>query len=319
MFHPSLFDEPPRFDRAGLAGRLRKLAAQDILIGTSSWKYEGWLGQIYNRDRYVTRGKFSRKRFEETCLEEYGEVFPVVCGDFSFYQFPSDAYWQKLFTSAPPSLQFAFKVPEEVTVKQWPVHARYGPRAGTRNECFLNPKIFEAGFALPLQPYRHRVAALIFEFGTFPRSAYETVDDFVRELDPFLAALPPGFRYSVEIRTPEFLDATYLACLRSHNVAHVFNAWARMPELPVQIAQPERFTADFVVARALLRQGRAYEEAVKQFSPYETVQDENPGARGALRGLIGHGLKARKPTFLFVNNRLEGNAPMTIEGVVEEF
>jgi len=73
MFHPSLFDEPPRFDRAGLAGRLRKLAAQNILIGTSSWKYEGWLGQIYNRDRYVTRGKFSRKRFEETCLQEYGQ------------------------------------------------------------------------------------------------------------------------------------------------------------------------------------------------------------------------------------------------------
>ena len=42
-----LFDEPGGFDRDGLAARLRALAEQRIYIGGSSWKYEGWLGQIY--------------------------------------------------------------------------------------------------------------------------------------------------------------------------------------------------------------------------------------------------------------------------------
>lgn len=320
MSQPSLFgDDPLRFDRAGLAARLQRLAAQNVFIGTSSWKYEGWLDQIYTRDRYYTRGGFSRKRFEETCIQEYAEVFPIVCGDFSFYQFPSDAYWQKLFTTAPPHLQFAFKVPEEITVRQWPGHARYGPRAGSDNESFLNPKIFEAGFASPLAQYRHRVAVLIFEFGNFPRAAYETVDDFLKDLDPFLAQLPPGYRYSVEIRNAEFLGPDYLACLRQHNVAHVFNAWSRMPELRAQLNYPDIFTADFNVTRALLGRGRMYEQAVAQFSPYQTVQDENPEARAALKEIVGQGLKTRKPTFLFVNNRLEGNAPMTIEGVVSEY
>lgn len=319
MSTPSLFNEPPAFDRAGLAARLGRLAAQGIFIGTSSWKYEGWLHQIYTRERYLTRGRFSRTRFEETCIQEYAEVFPVVCGDFSFYQFPSDAYWHKLFTAAPASLQFAFKVPEEITVRQWPVHARYGPRAGSSNESFLNPRIFDAGFTRPLAPYRRRVAVLIFEFGSFPHAAYGSLDAFLKDLDPFLAQLPPGFRYAVEIRNPEFLAPEYLTCLRAHGVAHVFNAWSRMPALRAQLDVPGIFTTGFNVCRALLRRGRLYEEAVARFSPYQTIQDENPEARASLKELVGHGLQTRKPTFLFVNNRLEGNAPMTIEGVVEGF
>ena len=93
--------EPPDFDRQRLRSRLTALAAQNIFIGTSSWKYEGWLGQIYSRHRYMTRGRFSQKRFNDECLSEYAETFPIVCGDFSFYQFPSESYWSKLFGSAP--------------------------------------------------------------------------------------------------------------------------------------------------------------------------------------------------------------------------
>ncbi len=160
-----LFDEPSPFDRAALGARLRALAAEDILIGASSWKYEGWLGQIYTPERYLARGKFSRKRFQSECLAEYAETFPIVCGDFSFYQFPSPQYWEKLFASAPSSLRFALKVPEEVTAESFPKHARYGPRAGLANEAYLNADPFEALFLGPLTPYRARVPCLILEFG----------------------------------------------------------------------------------------------------------------------------------------------------------
>ena len=51
-----LFDEPNAFDREGLPGTLRTLAEENIYIGGSSWKYEGWLGQIYSRSRYQVRG-----------------------------------------------------------------------------------------------------------------------------------------------------------------------------------------------------------------------------------------------------------------------
>lgn len=311
-----LFEEPGGFDRAGLAARLAGLAAQGIYIGGSSWKYEGWLGQVYTRDRYLARGRFSRKRFEAECLREYAETFPTVCGDFAFYQFPTEQFWRNLFGQAPEGFRFAFKVPEQITCKMFPSHARYGEQAGKDNDLFLNSQAFREMFLRPLLPHRARTALLIFEFGAFSRSSFAGANEFVDRLDPFLTSLPPEFRYAVEIRNPEFLEKDYFSCLRSHGVAHVYNAWSRMPELRHQLAIPDAATADFVVSRALLRRGRPYEEAVARFAPYREVQDPNPEARESMRVLIGRARENRQMLFLFVNNRLEGNAPLTILSVV---
>jgi uncharacterized protein YecE (DUF72 family) len=129
--------------------------------------------------------------------------------------------------------------------------------------------------------------------------------------------LPAGFRYAVEVRNLEFLGPEYFAVLAVRNVAHLFNAWTRMPELAEQIARPAAFTADFTVAQALLRRGRAYEKAVAMFEPYQRVQEPDPRSRAALADLAERGRRQHKPTFLLVNNRFEGNAPATIEAVVD--
>jgi uncharacterized protein YecE (DUF72 family) len=312
-----LFEEENAFDRGGLAEKLRALARQNIFIGGSSWKYEGWLGQIYSRERYLARGKFSKRAFEQECLTEYAETFPTVCGDFAFYQFPTDDFWAKLFSRVPEGFQFAFKVPEQVTCKVFPVHARYGPQAGRENEAFLDPQVFQEMFVRPLLPHRRKTALMIFEFGTMSRRSFEDVGQFVGRLDPFLATLPPEFRYAIEIRNPDYLDRTYFECLRAHGVAHVYNAWAKMPELKHQMAIPGSATADFQVCRALLRRGRVYEEAVDAFAPYTHVQDPNPEARESMKVLIGRARENKEFLFLFVNNRLEGNAPSTILSLVE--
>lgn len=307
-----LFD--PQFDRDTLASRLRQLANDRIFLGTSSWKYEGWLDQIYTRSRYQVKGRFAKTRFESECLAEYAETFPIVCGDFSFYQFPSPDYWKKLFASASPSLKFALKVPEEVTCEVFPKHARYGPRAGLRNDSFLNADALQSLFLDPLQPYATRIATLIFEFGA--RSIPPI--PFIDSLDVFLDRLPATFRYAVEIRNREFLAPRYFDALHAHQSAHVFNSWTRMPPISDQIAIPGAFSTDFTVTRALLRPGRAYEEAVRIFSPYDQIRDENPEARESLRALIRRMREERRAAYIFVNNRLEGNAPETIRAVVSD-
>jgi uncharacterized protein YecE (DUF72 family) len=312
-----LFEEPTDFDREGLRAKLASLASQNIYIGTSSWKYAGWLGQIYSRNRYLTRGRFSEKRFQAECLNEYAATFPIVCGDFSFYQFPSESYWKRLFESAPASLKYAFKAPEEITVNLFPTHPRYGTRAGQNNSSFLDALLFQNAFLDLLEPYQERVAVLIFEFGSFPKQTYRSATEFLEQLDPFLASLPPQFRYAVEIRNPEFLGPEYFDCLRGRGVAHVFNAWTRMPAIGEQAAFPDAYTADFTVARALLRHGRPYEQAVAMFTPYQQIQDPNPETRQALRELISRARERHQPSYIFVNNRLEGNAPQTIEAILD--
>ena len=314
----SLFDEPQPELKAKLGSKLADLAAQQLFLGTSSWKYEGWLNQIYTPERYFARGRFSQKRFKQECLAEYAETFPVVCGDFSFYQFPSREFWSKLFSSAPRRLDFVFKVPEEITVYAFPSHPRYGARAGSTNPNFLRADLLEAEFLQSLLPYRERVPVVLFEFGAFAKKVFNDPTEFAGILADFLPLLPRAFRYAIEVRNPEFLHPAYFAVLREHGMAHVFNAWTRMPSLSQQMQYPDVFTADFTVTRALLRAGRPYEEAVKRFSPYQSIQEPNEEVRSALRNLLVRAKKQGEPTYIFVNNRLEGNAPGTIEAVIED-
>ena len=281
MAQLTLFDSEDRPARARrLAEKLHGLAERNVFFGTSSWKYEGWLGEIYDKERYVERGKFSQKKFESECLREYAETFPVVGGDFSFYQFPSPSYWEKLFDETPPTLKFGLKVPEEITVPRWPGHARYGTRAGTANQGFLDNRLFHEQFTWPLERYRDRVAALIFEFGTFAKSTFPRPADFLARLDPFLASASRHFRYSVEIRNTEYLGPDYFSLLQSHNTAHVFSAWTRMPELLDQIDMPGAYTADFTVVRALLKKGAPTSKPSRRSSPTSRSRSRTPGARG---------------------------------------
>ena len=61
------------FDREAIKQRAAELAAKGVFIGTSSWKYEGWFGQLYNPARYEYRGKVAKTRFQRDCLSEYAE------------------------------------------------------------------------------------------------------------------------------------------------------------------------------------------------------------------------------------------------------
>ena len=165
-----LFDgseRPPQAAR--LAPKLHPLAKRGVYFGTSSWKYDGWLGSIYSPDRYITRNKLSKRKFEDTCIREYAETFPAVVGDFSFYQFPSPETWKKVFEGTPPGFVFGLKVPEAVTVARWPTHPRYGKHAGLDNTEFLSTDLFKEAFLVPLEPHKEHVGVCIFEFGTFAK------------------------------------------------------------------------------------------------------------------------------------------------------
>jgi len=72
-----------------------------VFIGTSSWKYEGWFGQLYTPARYEYRGKVAKTRFERDCLAEYAEVFKTVSVDAAYYDFPRRENLHKLADAVP--------------------------------------------------------------------------------------------------------------------------------------------------------------------------------------------------------------------------
>ncbi len=303
-----------------MAQQAATLAAQGVFIGTSSWKYPGWCGMLYDPARYEYRGKFAQTRFNRDCLREYAEVFKTVCVDAAYYTFPSQQYLERMVNQTPDDFLFGLKVTDAITIKKFPKLDRFGDQAGKPNENYLNAELFAKAFLQPCEAVRHAIGLLMFEFSRFWTTDYEHGRDFVADLNKFLGALPKGWPYGIEMRNRNWLRPDYFECLSRHQVTHVFNSWEAMPAVSEQMALPgSRTNPDLVAARFLLKPGRQYEEAVKTFEPYDSIKEENPDARAAGKGLIAEGKAAgpKRRTFVFVNNRLEGNALGTIAAMLQ--
>jgi uncharacterized protein YecE (DUF72 family) len=339
----SQLQQPTAFDRDAVARAAASLAERGVYIGTSSWKYAGWCGQLYDREKYITRGKFAESRFERECLAEYATVFKTVCVDAVYYRFPDFKYLVGMMSQVPSDFNFAFKVTDEITVKKFPKLARFGDRAGKPNDHFLNADLFEGAFVKVFESFPHKVGLFIFEFSRFYPTDYEHGRDFIADLDRFLTGIPPGWPYGVEMRNKNWLRPDYFEVLRKHNVAHVFNSWSEMPPVTEQMSlQGSRTSPNLSAARFLLKPGRKFDDAVKLFSPYVHIKDPYPDAHAAAAALINETLARATPssqpatsglqntgspmriptrpfvTYIFVNNRLEGNALETIARILEQ-
>jgi hypothetical protein len=186
------------------------------------------------------------------------------------------------------------------------------------NPDFLNAELFlEEVYELYRRSFADHTGPFVFEFQTIAKSSGIGPERFADRLDEFFSAIPRDGQYAVEIRNDEFLTPMYFAVLREHGVAHVFNSWTRMPPLGHQLDLPGSITAPFIVARALLRPGRTYNEAVDAFAPYDRIREPNPKLRRDLVRLVEVAVKTRIPAYLLVNNRTEGSAPLTIAAVAE--
>ena len=293
---------------AALAARLSPL----VRFGTSSWTYPGWRGLIYHRD-YPATGAVAKQ------LGEYARwpLFRTVGIDSFFYRPPSVATLQSYAAVLPADFRCVSKVWDRITA-----HTFNSPRDpahhGERNPDWLNPQLFLAEVLDPMREhFGEHLGPLVFEFQAIGKRERCSPDQFIQALDRFFGALPAGAPYAVEVRNPEFLSPGYFAVLREHGVAHVFNAWTRMPPIGEQLLLHESITADFVVARALLRPGRTYAEAVDAFAPYDQIQEENPLLRNDLVALARTAINLRIPAYVIANNRAEGCSPLTIAAVAQ--
>lgn len=290
--------------------QLRATIPPFIHFGTSTWTYPGWKGLVYTRDYPATGASAAM-------LEEYARfpLFSTVGIDSSFYGPPTPKTLQSWAKSLPTGFKCVSKVWDRITVHTF-AEAREKHRAGERNPDFLNAELFASDVWTPYQThFAGHMGPFVFEFQTIARKDEVSPQAFADQLDSFLGKLPPEGEYGVEVRNSEFLTPAYFAVLREHDVAHVFNSWTRMPSIGMQLDLPGSITGSFLVARALLRPGRTYAEAVDRFAPYDRVKEPNPALRSDLVRLVETAKRLRIPAYLVVNNRAEGSAPHTILAV----
>jgi len=306
---PSLFADEPPPTQPGLAA-LGARVPLNIKFGTSTWTYDGWSGDVYHRSY---RGPQPAKR-----LEEYARypLFRAVGIDSAFYDPPSEAVLASYAQALPPGFPCVSKVWDRITAKRFNQDARWGPLAGLRNPDFLNADLFKDAVLAPYaRAFRDHAGCFVFEFQAMRGKDLPAAAAWAEQLDEFLGALPRDFRYAVELRNPELLHPAHGAVLERHGVAHVFNSWTEMPTIGAQLELPWVFPATFTVARALLRPGRPYADAVKLFEPYDRVREPFPELRRDLLRLIAEATRRHLEALILVNNRAEGNAPGTIRAL----
>lgn len=294
---------------------LRSPLSPLIRFGTSTWTYEGWQGQVYKRS-------YAKAAFARECLGEYCQyvyqgrpLFRTVGNDSTFYRPPTANQLRRYLNQIPEDFEMCCKVWEELTIAHYANHARYGMNAGQLNPRFLDPQVF---IELVLAPYREagfgpHAGPFLFEFQRHGMPAHE----FLAKLDAFLGALPADFSYAVEVRNPELLGHAYGEVLSRHHVAHVYNHWSTMPALAEQHRRMDGFTAPFTVLRLLTPLNLSYEAAKKRAAPYTRIVGELPEMRRESVDLIRKATAEDRRSYVLVNNRSEGNAPLTVQALVD--
>lgn len=285
-----------------------------IRFGTSTWTYEGWQGQIYLK-------QYAKTRFAKECLGEYcqylynGEpCFRTVGNDAAFYRPPTPNQLATYLNQIPEDFHMCFKVWEEITIPVYAQQPRYGSKAGQANPNFLDAKLFNE---LVLKPYREakfepHTGPFLFEFQRHGMSS----EEFCTRLDTFFIQLPKDFMYAVEIRNAGLVGAAYRQVLERHGVAHVYNHWSYMPPLNEQHQRMEQFTAPFTVLRLLTPLKMSYEAAKKRAEPYNKIVGELPEMRRDTVDLVKKAIEDKRRAYIIVNNRSEGNAPLTIQALM---
>ena len=284
-----------------------------IRFGTSTWSYEGWQGQVYIRQ--YAKSTFARECLEEYCQYQYqGEpLFRTVGNDSTFYRPPTANQLRRYLNQIPEDFEMCFKVWAEITIPSYAKQARIGASACKPNPRFLDAKLFDE---LVLAPYREaqfepHAGPFLFEFQRHGMSA----EELCSRLDKFFLILPRDFRYAVEVRNPGLLGFSYLQVLSRHGVTHVYNHWSPMLPLAEQHTRMQGFTAVFTALRLLTPLKMSYEAAKKRAEPYTKIVEELPQMRRETVQLVRQAVSEGRRAYVLVNNRSEGNAPLTVQAL----
>jgi uncharacterized protein YecE (DUF72 family) len=304
--------EPAPTDDPALRALAARLPAH-VRFGTSSWTFPGWQGLVYAR-RYPSRAAFLHES-----LAEYARhpLFRTVGIDRSFYAPLSADELRAYAAQLPPDFRAVSKVFSEITTHTFPNHPSLGARAGQPNPYFLDVPLFTERVAAPYaEAFAVHAGPFVIEIPPAPGAI--TAEALAARLDVFFDHAPRAFRYAVELRDRALFTPRYLEVLRAHGVAHVLSQWSRMPTFGEQHATPGVLTADFCVARLLLPKNTRYAQLKEAFDPFDAIVAPQPALRTDVCRLVAQTGEPPRETYVLVNNKAEGSAPLTIRAIAEE-
>jgi uncharacterized protein YecE (DUF72 family) len=307
-----LFGEPPPADPAPglgcpaardaqvvhLAGRLSPL----VRLGTSSWAFAGWAGLVY--DRAVPERQLSRAGLAAYAAHP---LLRTVGLDRTFYVPLAEAEYRRHAEQVPAGFRFVVKAPQTLTAPYRFESREPSPHyldAAAAADLFVGP--CRAGLGPAAGP-------LVFQFPPQGRAVTREPAVFGERLRRFLAGLPKGALYAVELRDRELLGPETMRALADHGTRLCLSVHARMPPVPVQAAAATSLGPGPLVVRWNLHAGFQYEEAKSRYAPFDRLVDEDPATRAAIASLCRECVARGDEAWVIANNKAEGSAPLTLE------
>ena len=317
----SLFDDADAVDPARVDDAVQALGARlpaRIHLGTSSWSFPGWTDIVYaaRNGRPASEQVLARHG-----LPAYARhpLMRTVSLDRTFYAPLSQAEFAHYAAQVPDAFRFVVKAPAAVTD---PVIRRSGSGEPARdNPSFLDAASATTAFVQPaLQGLGIHAGPLVFQFPPLGRRLLADVPRLAARIAAFMAVLPRGPLYAVEVRDPQLVCGEFAAVLQDAGAVPCLAVHARMPPAGEQAAT---FGLDAaacrlpLVARWNLHAGRRYEEARADYAPFDRLVEEDASTRAALAGLARGVSAAGRDVFITVNNKAEGSAPLSVLRLAE--
>ena len=300
-----------------------------ILSGTASDRYSGWIGQIYSPDRYEGRitkrtKLIAGKTFIEEVLPvdsvgEYFEHFPVLEIDFTFYRLlldqdsqPTQNYQvlKNYLRYLKEGDRLILKVPQVITAQKMHRGDQY-----LENEAYLNPKIFTEQFYKPaVNLLGSNLNGFIFEQEYQRQKDRTPVNKMARDLDRFFQAIPKDNRYHLELRTDLYLRDQVFEVLERYGVGQVLSHWTWLPPLRKQLTKASgRFfnARNECVIRLMTPLNMRYEDAYAKAHPFDRLVEGmlQPEMVTETVEIVKTAIEKGELVNLIINNRFGRNAP----------
>lgn len=295
---------------AAVSDELRTLGERlpaGLHLGTSSWAFPGWTGLVY--DRQAAQSALAREG-----LAAYAQhpVLRTVGIDRTFYAPVSSVTFAEYAAQVPEGFRFLVKAHEVCTLARFPQHERYGVHRGQPNERFLQASYAADMVVAPfVEGLGEKAGPLVFQFPPQDTRGFGGPARFVERLHAFFAALPRGPLYAVEVRNEELLTEGFAQALTALGVCPVLSAWRHMPPVVQQAVRTHALTARALVARWMLPPHLGYEEAYARYAPFNRLVEEDTVTRQALAGICAAAAGRGLPSFVIINNKAEGSAPLS--------
>ena len=169
------------------------------------------------------------------------------------------------------SFRFLVKRMTWCTTLRFPFLRVYGSRKGQANGLFLNTQYAVENVIGPfLEGLQDKAGPLLFQFSPQDYSSLGDPEQFAERLHTFLAALPPGPLYAVEVRNPEVLTASYAQALSDTGACHCLNGHPRMHCSRLRHSLPKLNMPQALVIRWMLARHLSYEAARNRYAPFKS-------------------------------------------------